>query len=603
MMLRRLLARVMILFLTFAVVAVVTGMPQKSDEADAGQPTQITRYIIGLNAPMDAGVKDAVKGAGGKLKHDFSQWNMISADLPDNAIKGLSKNPKIKYIKEAVVVSATEDTLDWGVDRIDAEKVWGDGEDAVDVTKSTTGNGVKVAILDTGIDIDHSDLAGNVKGGWNIIADNSDFDDPNGHGTHCAGIVAAADNGFGVIGVAPEAHLYGVKVLDRRGRGTEDDVAAGILWAIENEMDIVSMSLGADVPMEPVGLACTAADDAGVLLVAAAGNDYEAGEDTVDYPGAYPEVIAVAGTDTTNKDDPESGNDYKYSNSSTGPEVEIAAPAVSILSTYSRNRYAYASGTSMATPMVAGTAALVMDANPGISSAEVRLQLNNTAEDLGDPGWDQVFGNGFVDAEAAVGTVDASPTVSITNPEEGDTVFGIIDITAVAGDDVGVTKVDFYIDGTFFDSDTTSPYSVSWDTTAVSDDDHTIEAVAYDADTNTDSDSITVTVDNSGVGMVSVEAISYNLYGGRDDNRHLDIVIRVVQKDTSIGVEGAEVTADVNGTPYTGTTGSDGRVVIYKERNVPYGTYYLTKVQNVAVDGWTWDEVKVEAEFTKEPQP
>jgi hypothetical protein len=311
--------------------------------------------------------------------------------------------------------------------------------------------------------------------------------DKQGHGTHCAGIVAAVKgNDIGVIGVAPEAYLYAVKVFDDRGNGRYSDVIEGLEWCIDNEIQVISMSFGSaytagDPKIEPW---INAAYDAGILLVGAAGNA-GSGEDTVIYPARYANVIAVAATNSNNN---------RASWSSTGPDIELAAPGVSIYSTYWDNTYATLSGTSMACPHVSGTAALVI-ASKSLSNDEVRLRLQQTAEDLGTTGKDNLYGYGLVDAfEAAPG--DLVPVVDIMNPAEGSTVSGTIAIEVDASDDVGVTNVDFYIDDTLLATDIEAPYSCSWDSTSVADGSHIIKATATDTIEQTASDTITVDVDN-----------------------------------------------------------------------------------------------------------
>ena len=282
--------------------------------------------------------------------------------------------------------------------------VWNGTEDGTDVVAGrNAGDGINVSILDTGIDYNHSDLADNYKVfGYDFVNGDTDPTDDNGHGTHCAGIIAAVDNDIGVIGVAPEADLYAVKVLDSSGSGYVSDVIAGIEWSVNNSMDIISMSLGLDSDSTDLRNACDYAYNAGLLLVAAAGNE-GSGSDTVTYPAKYDSVIAVAATDSS---------DNRTSSSSTGPAVELAAPGKEINSTWSDGGYKKASGTSMACPHVTGTAALVWKAFPHYNNTQVRQHLQETAEDLGDSGMDKWYGYGLVDAENAS---DTTPPVSVTN--------------------------------------------------------------------------------------------------------------------------------------------------------------------------------------------
>jgi subtilisin len=319
-------------------------------------------------------------------------------EIPEQAVENIKKNPRVEYVEEDGIVHAVGEVTPWGVDRIDADLVWSNNK----------GNEVKIAIIDTGIDKDHPDLQANIKGGRNFVskpswrpADPDKWDDDNGHGTHCAGIVAAVDNEVGVIGVAPEADLYGVKVLDRAGSGYESDVIAGIQWSKDNGMQVISMSLGGGYS-ESMETACSEADGAGIVVVAAAGNSGP-GDNTVLYPAKYESVIAVSATN-----DGDSLADF----SGRGPEVELAAPGVSIYSTVPGGYDTY-SGTSMACPHVAGTAALVIYS--GITdNGDVRARLQGTAEDLGDSGFDTKYGYGLVDAEAAAGSALTLESIAVT---------------------------------------------------------------------------------------------------------------------------------------------------------------------------------------------
>jgi subtilisin len=212
-----------------------------------------------------------------------------------------------------------------------------------------------------------------------------------------AGIIAAEENGIGIIGVAPEADLYAVKVLDGAGFGTEAWIIAGIEWAVLNGIEIINLSLeGPDT--QGLHDACDIAYDAGVLLVAAGGNSL-AGEGPVGYPAAYESVIAVTATDAF---------DMPGYFSPVGEELELAAPGVDVLSTVAGESYDSLSGTSQATPHVTGTAALHILSNTEdlsgdglVNNEDVRLKLQLTAVDLGDAGKDDIFGYGLVNAAEA----------------------------------------------------------------------------------------------------------------------------------------------------------------------------------------------------------
>jgi subtilisin/minor extracellular protease Epr len=328
----------------------------------------------------------------GKVAHSYKYIPAIAADLPEQAIENLKKNNKIAYIEPDYEVSALEETVPWGITRIGAPLVH---------TNVNKGTGINVAIIDTGINYNHPDLRDNYKGGYDFVNDDADPVDDNGHGTHCAGIIAAEDNDIGVISVAPEANLYSLKMLDSTGSGYISDLIAAIEWAIEtrkdtdtsNDIQIISMSLGSNSGVTALETTCSQAYYSGILLVAAAGNDgnTRGTGDSVDYPAAYRSVIAIAATDSKDK---------RASFSSTGPAVELAAPGVNILSTY-QDGLTSLSGTSMACPHVAGTAALVLAANPSFTNGNIRNRLAKTATDLGARGRDKLYGYGLVNAKAA----------------------------------------------------------------------------------------------------------------------------------------------------------------------------------------------------------
>jgi len=354
--------------------------------------------VVFKNTP-DAGL---IRAHGGDIKYQYDIIPGIAVNMPVTALKGLQNHPNIAYIEDDIQVHAQVEILPWGVNRIDADKVWdSDGNMQTD-TDANTGAGVNIAVLDTGIDADHPDLYANVKGGISFVSNPRKWDDDNGHGTHVAGTIAAMDNDIGVIGVAPDASLYGVKVLDRSGSGYLSDVIAGMDWARTNNMDIITMSLSTVTHVSTFEDACNNVYTAGVVIVAAAGNGYG---NSVNYPAAYASVVAVS---ATNDDD----SLASYSN--VGPEIEMAAPGSSIYSTYKGGIYATMSGTSMATPHVTGVAALVIasDVEYRGNPADVRAQLTSTAEDLDSTGWDSSFGYGLVDAE------NATPPTTVTPPLE-----------------------------------------------------------------------------------------------------------------------------------------------------------------------------------------
>lgn len=335
--------------------------------------------------------KGRVRNLGGDVHHSFHFVPIVSARLSDKMIAKMKTRADVEYVEDDIIMHAIGQETPWGVERIDAPTAW----------TTSTGADVDVAILDTGIDYDHPDLDDNIAGGVNYTGwrrtdgstDKRYWNDKNGHGSHCAGIVAAENNDIGVVGVAPEANLWAVKVLNDRGSGYVSDIIQGLEWCAEKEIEVASMSFGGGYS-QSLEDACNTANAAGVLLVAAAGNEGTAG---VIYPAAHESVIAVSATD-------DSDNIADFS--SVGEQVELAAPGVSIYSTYKNGGYAWGYGTSMACPHVAGTAALAWAG----TNTSTRYLLQDTAEDIGLTSEEQGFG--LVDAAAATGVPAGEPPVA-----------------------------------------------------------------------------------------------------------------------------------------------------------------------------------------------
>jgi subtilisin len=283
---------------------------------------------------------------------DFRLPNMEALLAPLAALKS-------NKAAASLMPASGAQAVQWGVQRVDAPAAW----------PTSHGAGVKVVVIDTGLDMTHPDLAGNIKGGWNAITKTADFNDDHGHGTHCGGNIAALDNDIGIVGVAPKADLYGVKVLDANGSGTFDNVIAGMQWAVDNHMEVASMSLGADQGNQALADMVAAMTKAGVTLVAAAGNSGGA----VGFPGGYPGAIAVAASDS---------NDQLADFSSRGPEVALIAPGVNVYSLSKNGGYETMSGTSMATPHVAGLAVLYLSTHKGATPDQVRAALSAASAKL-----------------------------------------------------------------------------------------------------------------------------------------------------------------------------------------------------------------------------
>jgi len=326
---------------------------------------------------------------------EYEALNGINALIPRHMFDYLAIADFVESIVEnsEIQVEPHLDYLDWGTDMINAERVWGHYEDAIDVAPwHYTGQGVRVAILGSGIQTTHPDLNDNYRGGYDFIENDNIPDDDHGHGTICAGVIAAEDNNFGAIGVAPHVELYAIKVFDGNYDTTATStIVSGINWAVNNNIDVLSMSFGTNRDLTS---ALNAAYNHGIVLVASAGNE---NVNRVGYPARISNVIAVGAINPSQNraTSPTWGSNY-------GSNLEIMAPGVSIYTTNVNSQYTYGSGTSLAAPMVAGTVALMLQANPNLTPTQVRTILRNTAIDLGTPGFDIYTGYGMVDALTAV---------------------------------------------------------------------------------------------------------------------------------------------------------------------------------------------------------
>ncbi|HAT72602.1 MAG TPA: peptidase S8 [Elusimicrobia bacterium] len=376
-----------------------------------------SQKIIIYNHAYKGSIEKTIESIGGKVTRKFTVLDALVAVFPDdiknasiytlNGVTNVDEDRYIRWIESSpasmnsVPLPSVEDALSvirsgedwtapvsagirpetdpaqkeipWGVKRLNAAAAW----------DYTAGKDVKVAIVDTGMDFNHPDLAANYKGGYNAIISTATPLDDHGHGTHVAGTIGAAQDHKGVVGVAPKAALYGVKVLDKRGSGQYSWIVAGIEWAIMNDMDVINMSLGGGSGTEAMKQIMIKANQAGVTVVCAAGND----SGQVNYPARYPQAVAVSASDSSDK---------LASFSSKGPEIAVIAPGVDIYSTKLGGGYRLMSGTSMACPHVAGLAALAVGAGAKTPD-EVRAMLKAAATPL--PGLkptDQ--GAGLVDA-------------------------------------------------------------------------------------------------------------------------------------------------------------------------------------------------------------
>ncbi|GAB7386729.1 hypothetical protein BSNK01_05650 [Bacillaceae bacterium] len=270
----------------------------------------------------------------------------------------------------------------WNLPMIETENGW-------DITRGS--REITIAVIDTGVDLHHPDLADRLSEGYNVLTDDDHPQDDNGHGTHVAGIIAAeTNNREGVAGITWYNRIMPIKAIGADGTGTSFDIAKGIIWATDHGAKVINMSLGNYQPSSVLKEAVAYAYERDVVLVAATGND---DTDQPGYPAAYPEVLAVSAIGFD-------GSRAEFSN--YGDYVDVVAPGVDVASTYPDEQYAALSGTSMAAPHVAALAGLIRSIHPDLKNTEVMDIIRKTAIDLGDAGKDMYYGNGVIDIENAL---------------------------------------------------------------------------------------------------------------------------------------------------------------------------------------------------------
>ncbi|RIE03555.1 S8 family peptidase [Cohnella faecalis] len=383
------------LCLITALLLIISTVHPSLTSAESAKPNG---FIIKLKNNANADAFISKRKLQGKKPKKTDSLNIISVDLSYSDYKELLKDSEIAFVESDAPVFAesrgkgekrhpfidnmkkSDQNVPWGIHSIGAD---------LSNSKNIAGKNTKIAILDTGISA-HPDLK--VVGGISFVPSVASYLDDNGHGTHVAGIVAAKDNRIGVLGAAPEADIYSVKVLDKDGAGTYGQVIQGIEWAIQNKMDVISMSFGGDPYSEALHMAVKAATDNGIVVVAAAGNGGY-GEETETYPARFEETISVGAVTKSHR---------LASFSSMGSEIDLVAPGQEIVSTSKDGDYVVMSGTSMAAPHVTGAVAALLSKNKKMSVEQLKKTLYSSATPLGSA---NQYGHGLVNLAKALGIV------------------------------------------------------------------------------------------------------------------------------------------------------------------------------------------------------
>jgi subtilisin family serine protease len=427
-----------------------------ADERPGG--AERIKAIVTFDKSPGRAAEQAIERAGGTVREHLALVNGIAIELPRGQLKKLAAEEGVRRVELDARLTAYDHGADsgdheyenaWGVEHIGTPAVHAAG---------VRGQDVRVAIIDTGIDYIHDDpddspyvvdpeFLGNYAGGYDFANNDADPYDDNGHGTHVAGILAAEKNSYLVSGVAPEVDLFALKILDANGEGDVSNLILALQWALDNDIDVVNMSLGTHEISPALAAAVASAHAQGLLMVAASGNVNPLSWQEllfgcpVAYPGAYPQVLSTTFTN---------GNNALTGFSCTGPEVDFAAPGDQVFSTVpigscmfcTPQGYSAQSGTSMASPHLAGTVALLLSdgltdaGDPGLlddvrdrlcEAADLGFGVNSTPIPAADPRYPKYFGCGVIDADGAV--LSGEPPPPVNQPP-------------VAGDDAATTAED-----------------------------------------------------------------------------------------------------------------------------------------------------------------
>ncbi|PKD41689.1 peptidase S8 [Methylomonas sp. Kb3] len=458
--------------------------------AKTWKPGQI---LVKPNAGLsDAEFEKILRGNQGKSSEKIGNLPVHIVSVPEQAeeavVRALSKNPHIEFAELDMVQPMSTTTPNdpnfagaWHLAKIQTPGAW-------DVSKA---DGITIAVLDSGVDGSHPDLANHMIPGWNAVDGGSDTSDINGHGTAVAGTAAAVtDNATGVAGVAWNAKVMPVRITnDSTGYAYWSDIARGLSWAADNGADVANISYGVSAS-SAVSSAAQYMNAKGGLVVVAGAND---GVD----PGYTdnPYMISVSASDW---------NDAKASWSNFGAFIDVAAPGTSIATLLRGGGYANWNGTSFSSPVTAGVVALIQAANPNLVPADVEKVLKDSADKVSGVNFDPNYGYGRINANAAVqlalNTVardTLAPTAAISSPTAGAVVSGLTSVAVNANDNVAVSQVSFYAGGKLVGTDGTAPYTFSWDSTTVANGNINLMAVATDFSGNQGSSSaVTVNVQN-----------------------------------------------------------------------------------------------------------
>jgi thermitase len=477
-----------------ALAATLATLPAVAqDPASAETAYAPGRILLMPRAGLPAAALDRILKEDGGSARRVGKSELRIVDLPRGlerrAVERLSRHPHIKFAELDRLLPPSAAPNDpylgsqWHLGTIGATTAW----------DLALGSGVTIAILDTGVDGAHADLAGRMVPGWNAYDNNSNSADVHGHGTAVAGAAAATmNNGLGVASVAGQSRIMPIRISDPTGWATWSTVAQGLTWATDRGARVANISYGGVSASSAVQSAAQRLKNLGGLVVVAAGNNGIA-------EGYAPTSTMITVSATTS-------SDVLASWSSYGNFISVAAPGDGIWTTKRGGSYGSWWGTSFSSPVTAGVVSLMMSANPSLSAADVESLLFSSAVDLGTSGWDTRYGWGRVDAQAAVTAAliavpvadTVPPSVAISAPLGSQTVSGLVPVDVAATDNKGVARVDLRVNGQTVASDSSAPFAISWDSTQVANGSTGLTAVAVDAAGNSATSAlVTVNVANA----------------------------------------------------------------------------------------------------------
>ena len=565
--------------LVFVAALLVASLPFKTVRAEKtnNRTDRVNDFVTGRvlvkfhsNIGRDH-ARNIIAALGARDADEIPNIGVHILDLPYQAserafVERFQSQPEVEFAELDRIVAPADMTpndpwyanWEWHLKKIQAPTAW----------PTTTGsNNIIIAILDTGVDGTHEDLISKMVPGWNTYNNNSNSTDVAGHGTAVAGTAAASsNNAIGVASVCWACPIMPIRVSDTSGNATYSAIASGLNWAGDHGARVANISYIVS-DSSTVTTAAKYFQGKGGVVTSSAGN-YSTFSSAADNPW----ILTVSATDQF---------DVIYSYSNTGNNIDLAAPGESF-STKKSGGYVSVGGTSYSAPIVAGVAALVISANPSLTATQVQNILKQSADDLGPAGWDPSYGYGRVNAARAVsmaggGTTDTTPpSVSITSPAAGATVFGSVSVQVSASDNVGVSAVSLSVDGMLAVVDTASPYTFQWDTTLVSNGLHTLTATGADAAGNTSSVSVSVNVNNSVVDLIPPSVVITSPSNGSSVSVNVSVYVNA---SDNVGV--TRVDLYVDGT-LTSTSTSAPFTTKWNSRKAAAGTHSL---QSKAYDG------------------